>query len=935
MKKLQNKFDERGAYFRVTKSFDNLPIGTLLLIWVEEGEIHAQVGETTYVFDEAELVNKIEECPRGREEQMAKLTKLLQESQTPPDESVPQLLIGSAPESTSQALITTQNRSTLTDAKKEALLAKKKVEVIKTEIQGLLAEQQKSLELAAKQWETKLNNLNYAISSINLYLGRDEEIVCIQEGEVADKEEPVTIRQTVLYMDEETALNVEDGGLDFETLADFDKWVCQPENLQQLLPESKGILGMKLRRDSKFYANADVWDQIMMEMANGGTYILVRNGQRLWRIWNDIDLPEHLFPSKEEFNQLFYDRWNKDPLRPGSRGYQAAMQQAKGLQKRYFQVVLLLQGLLDRTQIFKPLPVERVNLLDPNPDPSLIRLIRDAENLLGDGRPDFQDWLRGLNAKLEPGKRIVFGGTEYMRYQHESRKENYSLTRPKFCEWPAHLAIYSIKSKQGQELTFSYPRKQVKAHASFVFSRSDDLVLNFDDATEADIRYYLADRCNRHHYLSSFPVLNAALALKQKEQSTEQPFVDLLTREVTSKLKVPAAKAECLIKQIIPWWKQKNQISRNLTADEKAAYKQILKEAEIRLDIERAVFSESGVHNLGAQPDCLAVGISSDSTITAVFKHPGYPALARREDWSLDVLTKLSVNDWWMPDAEAGRWKICWQSPEWSNWTKSGRRQDFLSEPEVQTMFTELQSKLKNSRKEMKQLAAITWGPGGFYVYGLMHQFYFGGGADEWQCQQWRWNEKRELSQGHQLSCDMATEEENPNIVENNEDLFDHERSRLKELRPEVQKLPFTAYGSILLFWDETAFQASLKVLKIKQHKRNQEDAKRHRLQSLLENVSKEIDNRFWSHEKKKYLEDGGVEELWEDHAKTVKVRRFDLRETDLEVVLAKLLRTKPIKDIIGLSISAAFELARQTNIVLEHVAGNKALPGNIILTLD
>jgi hypothetical protein len=52
-----------------------------------------------------------------------------------------------------------------------------------------------------------------------------------------------------------------------------------------------------LRRSDKFYANASIWEQIMFQEANGGTYILVRNGERLWRIWNDIELPDHLFPT--------------------------------------------------------------------------------------------------------------------------------------------------------------------------------------------------------------------------------------------------------------------------------------------------------------------------------------------------------------------------------------------------------------------------------------------------------------------------------------------------------------------------------------------------------------------------------------------------------------------------------------------------------------
>ena len=281
---------------------------------------------------------------------------------------------------------------------------------IQNQVKGILAEQQLALELMAGKWQQQLDQMTYAITSINLYLGRDEEIVCIQEGDPALAERPIAIRQTILFMDEETALHVEDGGLDFKTLGDFDQWLCQPENLQQILPEAKGIIALKLRRENKYYANANVWEQIMLAQANGGTYILVRNGQRLWRIWNDIELPEHLFPTQKEFNDLFLDRWSEEPLRPGSRGYQKALQEAAGLQRKYLQAVLLLQGLLDRTQIFKPLPCERVNLLDPNPDANIVQLIRDAEHLLASGRPAYYDWRKDLNQRLEVGKRIIFGG---------------------------------------------------------------------------------------------------------------------------------------------------------------------------------------------------------------------------------------------------------------------------------------------------------------------------------------------------------------------------------------------------------------------------------------------------------------------------------------------------------------------------------------------
>ena len=103
------------------------------------------------------------------------------------------------------------------------------------------------------------------------------------------------------------------------------------KHLQQILPEAKGIIALRLRRDDKFYANEDIWTQIMLKLANGGTYILVGNGRKLWRIWNEIELPDHLFPTKTEFEQLFYSDWNQARLGAGSQRYQKALSEANGL----------------------------------------------------------------------------------------------------------------------------------------------------------------------------------------------------------------------------------------------------------------------------------------------------------------------------------------------------------------------------------------------------------------------------------------------------------------------------------------------------------------------------------------------------------------------------------------------------------------------------
>lgn len=55
------------------------------------------------------------------------------------------------------------------------------------------------------------------IGAVNLYLGRDEYIETLRDGEAAPANVPLTIRQLVLAMDEESALNAAEDGIDFGT----------------------------------------------------------------------------------------------------------------------------------------------------------------------------------------------------------------------------------------------------------------------------------------------------------------------------------------------------------------------------------------------------------------------------------------------------------------------------------------------------------------------------------------------------------------------------------------------------------------------------------------------------------------------------------------------------------------------------------------------
>jgi hypothetical protein len=103
-----------------------------------------------------------------------------------------------------------------------------------------------------------------------------------------------------------------------------------------------------------------------------------------------------------------------------------------------------------------------------------------------------------------------------------------------------------------------------------------------------------------------------------------------------------------------------------------------------------------------------------------------------------------------------------------------------------------------------------------------------------------------------------------PNKPDAHEREWDHVQKRLDELTPEMIALPFTSYGHRLLFFDDKALQESRQLLRIKAHKREQQDKRREQVRHFCEIVSTELTKRFWDHEKHKYMADGGVSEIWE-----------------------------------------------------------------------
>lgn len=262
------------------------------------------------------------------------------------------------------------------------------------------------LGLILKDFEKKITKIVRLITTIELYLGIEEELVQIQDGEKCPSNETLYFRQMVLHMDEETGI-YKGGGLDFQDVAVFDKWLTTDRNFEKVIPEKKGVVVLNPRRHDKDYGETSYYTQAKNQANRYDTYILVRNGECLSRIFSEkISIRDRLFPLRKEFDEMIKEideeKWERDK--------DEKQEMMENMTYQYQKRAMLLQGLIDRTDVFSPMDYKlSLFKLHEAPD-GVFQFIYDAEASLPTGRKSFWDWHKDINSKITEGSRVFFTG---------------------------------------------------------------------------------------------------------------------------------------------------------------------------------------------------------------------------------------------------------------------------------------------------------------------------------------------------------------------------------------------------------------------------------------------------------------------------------------------------------------------------------------------
>jgi len=387
-----------------------------------------------------------------------------------------------------------------------------------------------------KQAKKALEVVEDRIFTVELYCGLQETVHQIKDGEPAPIDTPIHLRQQLLYMDEECLFDYADGGMDFKKLEQFDEWVVKPANLERILPEPKGIVAFRVRREKKAYCEAkslaQAWIQMRWNKANMETYLLIRNGERVYRIATAINFSPRLIPFENEIGEPQFkkvhrrynwknredDEWTED-ITPDHVEYDDSVDEVEKKLKHYNRMIILIQGLLDRSRVF--MPHSGIKLTRDDHMGKWLVCVRDEEKGLPANRVTWKEYRDQLNKSLRKGK-MVFSKWRDTTIPYETkhyRGRDWDLgTRP-----PVTEVVQVAKDRSQVKVRWmktGYAMGRYDKYGDWVAGHDYERgvmtwipmeeIFNLTDYNIGDYKMFLCDRALKGKYLEWAPALLTA-----------------------------------------------------------------------------------------------------------------------------------------------------------------------------------------------------------------------------------------------------------------------------------------------------------------------------------------------------------------------------------------------------------------------------------------
>lgn len=435
------------------------------------------------------------------------------------------------------------------------------------------------LKAQAEGMEPAIEAIKNRIFSVELYAGLTEQVEQIADGTPADLNEKVHLLQRRAYMDEECLAQYETGGMVFKDIRAFDAWLARPKNRDRLLPFQRCIVAFQVRRNAKHREWGNLREFVRMledEQADKFTFLYIRNGEQLFRLSTAIEFDSKLFPDMDAHKlsgPLYAEVWNsggvhklitENEWKGMVEEEEAKIAKAKTVPKKdrwqyevhfrestrfspfnrenvYYddiaahireemnkhnRLVLVLQGLLDRSPVLHPHPPWQL-WTGQGFEQALSLVYDDSRALVAGEKPDFEAYRARLNASLKAGSITVGQEDDWERqeaikennrmdrdYRHKRSDYRPSRYRPYGNPGPGKIARALKVSPRKGTCTFEWTRER----QTQTYDDSDNRIrctvtvkikrlLNIDAYKPGDFRQFFDDPRTRAEYLRWAPLL--------------------------------------------------------------------------------------------------------------------------------------------------------------------------------------------------------------------------------------------------------------------------------------------------------------------------------------------------------------------------------------------------------------------------------------------
>ena len=160
----------------------------------------------------------------------------------------------------------------------------------------------------AERAKQVIKEIEGRILNVEIYAGITEKVKEVRKGVPASHDEKLRVFQEKQFMDESCLLDYRAGGMDFEKIDDFDRWLAKKKNFERILPFGRCMVAFQVRRKTKNRDGDETYEGTLGAFLrfrhnefDKWTFLYVRNGERLYRIDSKIDFGKLIFPSRDEF----------------------------------------------------------------------------------------------------------------------------------------------------------------------------------------------------------------------------------------------------------------------------------------------------------------------------------------------------------------------------------------------------------------------------------------------------------------------------------------------------------------------------------------------------------------------------------------------------------------------------------------------------------